>query len=103
MEMVETRLREIEALEDGWDGYGATSIPKEVMKNTRTFIKTLGINLAPDDITPTPYGSIEIDLERVSIEIGIKQIGWFEYDGPNLSKGIDTDFLTIPEQLKELI
>ena len=103
---MEKKIKEIAKLKENWDGYGARPIYPEVIENTRTFLNTIGErnDLEKDDITPTPYGSICIEFPKVSVEIGIHKIGWFAlFDIDNISEGEDTDFLSIPEKLKELL
>lgn len=107
------RINEIRALDENWDGYGACRMPKLVINNTYRFIDTLYENLSeisidPDNITPTPYGSIEIDLESqkglVSLEIGQNGIGFFTkyIKEDNIeSNGEKTDFKSIPEALQK--
>ena len=106
LNILENRLNLIKNLEENWDGYGASIISPEVIENTITFLNTLGerSDIEEDDITPTPYGSIVVDLPKVSIEIGKKKIGWFSLnDDLNDSMGEDTDFINLPEKLKELL
>jgi hypothetical protein len=112
---VKNKLSELSQLTYNWDGYGASAIPERVIKNSYKFIDTLfsedcALYLSPEDITPTPYGSIVMDLTSVyglvSLEIGKTQIGFFtEYeDGENFdSDGEDTDFRSIPDALKKAI
>lgn len=103
---MEEKIKEIAKLGENWDGYGACPIYPEVIENTRTFLKTLGErnDLEKDDISPTPYGSICIEFPKVSVEIGIHQIGWFAlFNIDNISDGEDTDFINLPGKLKELL
>ena len=111
------RLDEIEHLPEGWDGYGGAVPEKLVCDNARTFFQTLVDNncLVPhyEDIHPTPYGSIVIDVypdeedkDLVSMEIGRRQCGFFtDYQhGINSgSDGYDTNFRHIPYFLNEHI
>ena len=111
------RLDEIEHLQEGWDSYGGAVPDKLVCDNARTFFQTLVDNncLVPhyEDIHPTPYGSIVIDVypdaedkDLVSMEIGRRQCGFFtDYQhGINSgSDGYDTDFRRIPYFLNEHI
>ena len=82
------RFNEIENLQEGWDGYGGAVPEKIVCDNARTFFQTLRDTncLIPhfDEIAPTPYGTIVIDVysdeedkDLVSIEIGKTQVGFF--------------------------
>jgi hypothetical protein len=109
---VRTRLQHISRLPEDWDGYGASSATHNVIKNTTRFLYTLqqeGIKMPKaDDIYPTPYGTMVIELYNqyglVSLEISDQQVGYFtDYKGRSNwgSEGLDTDFNSIPEQLKE--
>ena len=107
------RVAEISNLGEDWDGYGAKPFLSQVIKNTYKFIDTLveyGCRdmIDADNITPTPYGTIEIDLYNtdglISLEIGTHQIGFFtdfSTGRTNIeSNGFDTDFKEIPEILE---
>lgn len=111
------RIDQIENLMENWDGYGAAVPSKIVCDNARTFFQTLIDNncLIPhyDEISPTPYGSIVIDVypdkedeDLVSIEIGKHQAGFFtdyQHGINHASDGYDTDFKSIPYFLNEHI
>lgn len=106
LNILEKKIKRLGELEENWDGYGASSIPQAIVKNALTFLRTIGErdDLVEEDISPTPYGSITIDLSKVSVEIGIKQIGWFSFEPEgNDSLGEDTNFINLPEKLKELL
>ena len=105
------KLNDIEALREGWDGYHGAAIDKRVVSNARRFITTMaadGLEIASvDDIYPTPYGTIVVEYHNdhglVSMEISGTQVGYFtDYPGCGNygSRGIDTDFNSIPEELK---
>lgn len=109
------RVIEISLLQDNWNGEGAVVPSDLVQKNTFKFLdcvlKTgLSWMIKPEDIVPTPYGTIELDFESemglVSVEVGKDKIGFFtEFnDGDDfLSEGIPTDFRTIPSRLQEAL
>ena len=94
---LEQRLRRIEE-----DTY--CNVSPEVIENVRKFLKLLPTLPDPDDVTPTPYGSVCIDYKnKGSIEIGYHQIGWFMLEGQGSeSNGVETDFTSIPEDLWKL-
>lgn len=107
---IKGRLEKIARLHNNWDGYGAASVSRQVVKNATTFLRTLqkgGLKLpASDDIYVTPYGSVVIELFNnyglVSLEIGDHQVGYFtDYRGRSNwgSEGIETDFKSVPEVL----
>lgn len=107
---VKGRLEKIARLQNDWDGFGASSVSRQVVKNATTFIRTLkekGLKLpTSDDIYATPYGSVVIEQYNnyglVSMEIGDHQVGYFtDYRGRSNwgSEGIETDFKTVPEVL----
>lgn len=109
---IRMKLQHIGRLSENWDGYGASSVTNNVIKNALKFLRTLqqeGIRMPlTDDIYPTPYGTLVIELYNqyglVSLEISDQQVGYFtDYRGRNNwgSEGIDTDFNSIPDQLKE--
>lgn len=112
--IIKNKVSEIDNLNDNWDGYNAIAPLKEVVKNTFKFIDSLFLegyeDIDKDNITPTPYGSIVLDFKSdiglVSIEIGKTQLGYFtEFINCDdcSSEGIDTDFKTIPDEIKELL
>lgn len=107
-----TRMHSIAGLHDNWDGYGASSISAIIVRNARTFLRTLqrnGVEIKdPTNIYPTPYGTVVIEVYNdrglVSMEIDRHRIGFFtdyRYSGNWGAEGIDTDFKEIPEQLKQ--
>jgi hypothetical protein len=109
---IRIRLQHISRLPENWDGYGASSATRNVIKNASKFFRTLqqeGIKMPQtDDIYPTPYGTVVIELYNqyglVSLEISDQKVGYFtDYKGRSNwgAEGIDTDFNSIPDQLKE--
>lgn len=107
---IKGRMEKLTRLQNNWDGYGASSVNRQVVKNATTFLKTLqnnGLKLpSSDDVYATPYGSIVIELYNnyglVSLEIGNQQVGYFtDYRGRSNwgSEGIETDFKSIPKIL----
>lgn len=117
------KIQLISELEENWDGYDASVPSEKVINNTYDFLETIhqyntDIKVDDDEIVPTPYGSITIDLYPfdndkvlVSIEIGEKQIGWFTrclvggkiYKDAFESDGIDCVFKTLPNDLKYVL
>lgn len=112
---LKNRVSEIRMLESNWDGYGAIVPSDEVIKNAFRFLDTLSVFgfgeiLDPENVVPTPYGTIDMDFETsnglVSVEIGTNQVGFFtEFlnDEDVLSDGIDTNFMEIPQPLMEAL
>lgn len=91
---------------------GSRNLPYPMEENAYRFLNYISRHskVQPQDISkvqvPSPYDTIVIDIQRprglVSIEIGLKKIGFFtDYaDGINEeSDGIATDFRTIPEKI----
>jgi hypothetical protein len=82
---ITARIESIRCLSDNWDGYGAI-IPKyKVFQNTYQFLNLLSndisLSLQPDHISPTPYGTLQLDWRKgsslLSVEIGVSKIGFF--------------------------
>lgn len=107
-----TRMRSIAVLHDNWDGYGASAVSTVIIRNARTFLRTLqgkGIEIEdPTKIYPTPYGTVVIEVNNdrglVSMEIDQHRVGFFtDYraSGNWGAEGIETDFKEIPEQLRQ--
>ena len=106
------RMRSIARLRDNWDGYGASAVPTVIIRNARSFLRTLqGKGVKIEDATsiyPTPYGTVVIEVNNdrglVSMEIDRHHVGFFtDYRacGNWGSEGINTDFKDIPEQLRQ--
>ena len=109
---IKNRISEIDNLSDNWDGYNAVAPSHKVITNSYKFIDCVlaeGYDaLTPEDIVPTPYGSIVMDFSScrgiVSVEIGTSEIGFFTEFINNedfILDGINTDFRAIPENLKQ--
>jgi len=105
---------ELSELKDNWDGYGASAPSIIVLYNLTKFIYYLennGLIIKYDvDITPTSYGTIDVDINSnnglVSIEIGTRNIGYFTdfVDKHNYTNsGIETNFIIIPEELNLIL
>lgn len=108
------RVSELSRLENNWDGYGAVSPDRNVIKNSFRFLDVLAkegiVDIEPDDIYPMPYGSVVIELVRkeglISIEVGKHKLGFFtEYKSQKdmSSSGEGSDFRSIPETLRKAI
>lgn len=109
------RISEISLLHTNWNGNGAIPPSEHVIKNSFRFLDSIiyygyANYIKPEDIVPTPYGTIDIDFESsqglVSVEIGREKIGFFtEYNDKKdiLSDGINTDFKIIPQLLQEAL
>lgn len=111
---VKNRISEIDHLSDNWDGFGGIAPESLVIKNSFKFLDLLlntGIDcIDSDDIYPTPYGSIVIELNSshglLSIEIGRQSVGFFTdfTKHENISsEGERTDFRSIPDNLLEAL
>ena len=99
------RLSCISALKDNWDGYGTCQPYKIVLNNTIKFVEKVeeeGLSkfLDEDNITPTPYGTIDVDLVSdngvISVEIGKGSIGYF-VDFKDNKQNIDSDILPLSD------
>ena len=103
-------------LAENWDGHGASAPNHKTLVNARKFIMesiakedVLLETLEPDNITPTPYGTIvfdwEVDKNIVSVEIGDTKIGFFTDFGNNgnniISEGEVFNGRKLPENLKQ--
>lgn len=114
------KIDEFSLLEENWDGYGASVIDDKIITNTKKFLLRLlfceEIYVDNEDIYPTPYGSLVIDIRigknnRISLEIGYNSIGYFtEVEGiENLNEDFfisditPCDFKSIPDNLKKCI
>ena len=112
---LKNRISEISHLNYNWNGEGSVVPSEQVIKNAFKFLDCILIlgytnYLKPEDIVPTPYGTIDMDFETgqglVSVEIGKDQIGFFtEYERKEdvLSDGIKTDFRNIPKNLQQAL
>ena len=112
---LKNRISEINHLNYNWNGEGAVVPSEQVIKNAFKFLDCVIIRgyanyIKPEDIVPTPYGTIDMDFETgqglVSIEIGKEQIGFFtEYDTKEdiFSDGIKTDFRSIPQIIQQAL
>ncbi|MCH5167970.1 MAG: hypothetical protein J1F35_08840 [Erysipelotrichales bacterium] len=108
-------IDKISKLEENWDCYDAVVPSEIVIENAKKFVSLIFNNgykvFDKENIYPTPYGSIIIDIEPkddyyVSIEIGKAAIGWFTKFGKNnypeelMSDIYETNFKSLPEELK---
>ncbi len=112
---LKNRISEIKQLNNNWNGDGAVVPSETVINNAFKFLDCILIHgyiyyIKPEDIVPTPYGTIDMDFETklglVSIEIGRDQVGFFtEYRAEEdiLSDGIKTDFRSIPQILQQAL
>ena len=110
---INDKISELGNLKDNWDGYGAVKIPTKVISNCKTFVNALTkckIKTTANDFTPTPYGTIVVDVNTkkgvISFEIGASQLGFFtEFEGGTNqhSDGINTDFTEIPDEVKKIL
>lgn len=74
-------LHSFEQLGDNWDGYGAVPPSTQALRNAMELLNGLAgewvLRLHPDDLTPTPYGTITLEwataTDYVSVEVGDAQ------------------------------
>lgn len=111
---LENKISGFKNLASNWDGYGSTTISQKVISNALQFLKTIDeplINdIDPESLTPTPYGTIVIDIENkndlLSIEIGESKIGFFTDFEAKQNISSDGEIYTpnsIPSSLSEAI
>lgn len=112
---LKNRISEIRLLQYNWNGEGAVVPSEQVIKNAFKFLDCILAHgytnyISPEDIVPTPYGTIDMDFETgqglVSIEIGKENIGFFtEFVSKEdiISDGIKTDFKSIPHLLQKAL
>ena len=108
-------IDKISKLEEDWDGYGAIVPSEIIIENAKIFLSLIFNNdykvFDEENIYPTPYGTIIIDIEPkddyfVSVEIGNNAIGWFtKFGKDNYPKEFEsdlyeTDFKSLPEEVK---
>ena len=98
-------LNYLSALESNWDGYGALQPDKTALDSTARFIEKVeeaGLSkfLDEDNITPTPYGTIDVDLVSdngiISVKIDKGSIGYF-VDFKDNKQNIDSDILLLSD------
>lgn len=111
------RIELIARVKDNWDGRGAPAFSGLVTMNAKKFVSILdgkGVSIKGEDVRPTTYGNILIDIHKnnntITIDIGKDNIKWSteinnqpvkEYSGPE--KGFHTDFSSIPPKLNEAL
>ena len=85
----------LEALEPGWDGYGAQSVSEEVLKNAAAFLCALPQDLPMPDVSADAQGEIHFEwfsnpYRTLSVSIGpsgvLSYAGLF---GPNRTRGLE--------------
>ena len=112
--MIRNRLMEICNLKDNWDGYGAIQPKNTTIRQVISTLSCLDLKvlqfLEDEDIIPTPYGTIVVDLyrgsNRLSIEFGESKIGFFSelVNGLNTeSEGVNYDRTKLPNELQKAI
>lgn len=110
--MLYGRIRELEKLEDGWDGYGAVALKPKTIRNAINFVKLIPDKLTflldTDSIVPTSYGTIVFDFEQndnlISVEIGADLIGYFTEQSTKenfTEPGIEFNERTLPKNLEK--
>lgn len=59
------RLKELEALKENWDTYGARPITKEAIEAARSFLSTL-------TVVPCSDGGVQIEAHAIGIDVEIE-------------------------------
>ncbi|MBO6828734.1 MAG: hypothetical protein JJ876_04150 [Muricauda sp.] len=79
------RLNKISSLKENWDGYKASVIDQSVIFHSMAFLGSIPSHLISkleeENIHPTPYGTILIEIENnndeLSIEIGQNEFSFY--------------------------
>ena len=115
LQQIKAKLHTIACLDENWDGYDATVPSEQTIRNSSKFVESAFnegfIQLAPEDVYPTPYGSVVLDFKTeqtglVTVEIGQEQIGFFtEFKNkPNYAlDATQSDFTEIHPTLKNVL
>lgn len=98
-----------ECSSDGWDGERAKSISGEVLRCTKTFLKSFPLGVEAPEVGAEPDGAITLEwyksLDRV-ISISINPGGWLYFAaiiGIKKRNGMDFALFEVSEDLLELI
>ena len=111
------QLIEIADLSGNWDGNDAVPVKETTLLNAVRFLTAVFssdeyVLPEPDDVYPTPYGSLVIDFNTkdglVSTEVGNSDFGFFTDFTGNGNYGVDgytNDFvkMPVPESVKKFI
>lgn len=113
LENFKSKLQSLTQLKDNWDGYSASQPSKRAIRQASVFLVGLPLKvlqyLDEEDIVPTPYGTIVIDLyrgkNRLSLEFGESKVGFFsEFMNQNIeSEGVKLDRTKLPYELEKAI
>lgn len=79
-------------LENGWDGYGATTISPAVCANAKRFLLSSPSELLNPEITPTSNGTMNFEWMSDSADAYL-DIGQTRYTGHIQTKGGETIYL----------
>jgi len=79
------RLNKILALDENWDGFNSARVGENVILNSMAFLGSIPAHLISrieeDNIYPTPYGTILIEIENeveeLSIEVGANELSYY--------------------------
>lgn len=115
LQQIKAKLHTIACLDENWDEYDATVPSEQTIRNSFSFVETAFkegfTQLDPEDVYPTPYGSVVLDFITeqtglVSVEIGKEQIGFFTdfKNKPNYAlDATKSNFTEIPPTLKKVL
>ena len=115
LRQIKAKLHTIACLDENWDGYDAAVPSEQTIRNSFSFVETAFkegfTQLDPEDVYPTPYGSVVLDFKTeqtglVTVEIGQEQIGFFtEFKNkPNYAlDATQSDFTEIHPTLKNVL
>ena len=88
-------VKELAALNENWDGYGASAISQQTLDNALRFIDTIEAaphGLPAPEISPTPNGTISFEWEAPHTEAYL-EIGNTRYSGFITTDGQQSAFL----------
>ncbi len=76
--MTSATLDDIAALQDNWDGYGASSVPSSIIESCRALLPLLR---AGYEIAPVPNGVVAVEWEteagRACLEVGLTRYSMY--------------------------
>ena len=93
--VAKAKIRELGAMPENWDGYGATKISRETLQNTDNAIDILLRSTPVPDIVPNPNGTISFEWESAHgvghLEIGKTKFSFYvktRSGSPTLADGL---------------
>ena len=115
LQQIKAKMHTIACLDENWDGYDVTVPSEQTIRNSFKFVESAFkegfTQLDPEDVYPTPYGSIVVEFKTrqtglVTVEIGQEQIGFFINfkNKPNYAlDATQSDFTEILRTLKKVL